>query len=38
MEKVKYTMDFTLKKIDKTWTLDEINEETRQKIHGLYAY
>ena len=37
-EKVKYTIDFDLKKVDKTWILNEINEETRQKIHGLYAY
>lgn len=37
-EKVKYTIDFTLTKVDRAWVLDDITEETRQKIHGLYAY
>ncbi len=37
-ERVKYTIDFTLTKTDRTWVLDNITEETRQKIHGLYAY
>ncbi len=37
-EKVKYTIDFTLRKVDKTWVLDDIDEQTRQKIHGLYVY
>lgn len=37
-EKVKYTIDLYLKKVDKTWVLQDIDEETRQKIHGLYAY
>ena len=37
-EKVKYTMDFTLTKLDDIWTLDDISETNRQKIHGLYAY
>ncbi len=37
-EKVTYTIDFYLNKIDKTWVLQDINEEVRQKIHGLYAY
>ncbi len=37
-EKVKYTIEFTLRKVDRTWVLDNIDEETRQKIHGLYAY
>ena len=37
-EKVKYTIDFTLTKKDNTWTLDNVNEITRQKIHGIYNY
>lgn len=37
-ETVTYTIDFYLKKVDKTWVLEDITEETRQKIHGLYAY
>lgn len=37
-EKVKYTVKFTLTKVDKTWQLDEISEEVRQKIHGIYNY
>ena len=37
-EKVKYTIDFTLRKVDNTWVMDEIDDMTRQKIHGLYAY
>ena len=37
-DKVKYTIDFTLKKVDKVWVMDEISDATRQKIHGLYAY
>ena len=37
-EKVKYTIDFTLTKKDNTWTLDNVSEITRQKIHGIYNY
>jgi len=37
-EKVKYTIDFYLEKVDKTWVLQDISEEVRQKIHGLYVY
>ena len=37
-EKVKYTIDFTLRKVDDVWVMDEIDDTTRQKIHGLYAY
>lgn len=37
-EKVKYTIDFYLEKVDKTWVMQDISEEVRQKIHGLYAY
>lgn len=38
MERVKYTIDFTLKKENGNWIMDEITDATRQKIHGLYAY
>ena len=37
-EKIKYTIDFTLRKIDKNWIIDDIDEVTRQKIHGLFSY
>ena len=37
-ERVKYTVDFYLEKIDKTWVMQDISEDVRQKIHGLYAY
>lgn len=36
--KVKYTIDFNLTKVDKEWTMDEISNSTIQKLHGLYAY
>ncbi len=35
-ERVKYTIDFSLTKIDDKWNLDELLETDRQKIHGLY--
>jgi len=37
-ERVKYTVDFYLEKVDKTWVMQDISEDVRQKIHGLYAY
>lgn len=37
-EKVKYTIEFSLTKTDNTWTLDNVDEITRQKIHGIYNY
>jgi len=37
-EKVKYTIDFTLIKVDDEWKLDTITEEQEEKIHGLYNY
>lgn len=37
-EKVKYTIDFTLTKENDKWMLDNIDEITRQKIHGIYNY
>ena len=35
-DRVKYTIDFTLTKIDNEWQLDNLLETDRQKIHGLY--
>lgn len=35
-ERVTYTVDFTLTKLDGKWHLDELLESDRQKIHGLY--
>jgi len=37
-EKVKYTIEFNLTKNDNQWTLDNVDEITRQKIHGIYNY
>jgi len=37
-DKVKYTINFTLKKVDNSWVLNDIDDATRQKIHCLYAY
>ncbi|MBQ7136888.1 MAG: hypothetical protein IJO43_02790 [Bacilli bacterium] len=37
-EKVKYTIDFTLTKENDQWMLDNVDEITRQKIHGIYNY
>ena len=35
-DRVKYTIDFTLTKVDNKWVLDDLLETDRQKIHGLY--
>lgn len=37
-DRVKYTIDFTLTKVDDVWTLNDIDDITRQKIHGLYEH
>ena len=37
-ERVKYTINFTLSKIDEEWIVDDLTETERMKIHGLYAY
>lgn len=37
-DKVKYTIEFTLTKEDNSWKLDDVDEATRQKIHGIYNY
>lgn len=35
---VKYTIDFTLTKVDDEWKLDALTNEQENKIHGLYVY
>ena len=35
-DRVKYTIDFSLTKIENEWKLDDLLETDRQKIHGLY--
>lgn len=37
-EKVKYTLDLTLTKIDDDWVLDDLTDEQENKLHGLYSY
>ncbi len=37
-DRVKYTIDFKLTKVDNVWTLNDIDDTTRQKIHGLYEH
>ena len=37
-DRVKYTVDFTLRKVNDEWTLNDIDDVTRQKIHGLYEH
>ena len=34
----KYTINFTLSKVDEEWIVDDLTETERMKIHGLYAY
>lgn len=36
-EKTKYTIDFSLTKLNNKWVLDDLLETDRQKIHGLYT-
>ena len=35
-DKVKYTIEFKLTKSNNKWNLDDIDEVTRSKIHGIY--
>ena len=37
-EKVKYTITFYLTKTNDEWKIDDLNESTMQKIHGIYIY
>lgn len=36
-DKIKYTLEFNLTKKNDKWTLDDIDEVTREKIHGIYV-
>ena len=36
--RTKYTINFTLSKVDEEWLVDDLTETERMKIHGLYAY
>ena len=35
---VKYTIDFTLTKVEDEWKLDNLTQEQENKLHGLYNY
>lgn len=37
-EKVKYTLDLTLTKVDDEWVMDSISDTDESKIHGMYVY
>ena len=37
-DRITYTINFTLSKIDEDWMVDDLTDTERQKIHGLYAY
>lgn len=37
-DKITYTINFTLSKVDEEWIVDDLTDIERQKIHGLYAY
>ena len=37
-DRVKYTINFTLSKVNEEWIVDDLTETERMKIHGLYAY
>lgn len=36
--RITYTINFTLSKVDDEWLVDDLTETERMKIHGLYAY
>lgn len=37
-DRITYTIDFTLTKVNDVWVLNDIDDITRQKIHGLYEH
>ena len=37
-DRVTYTINFTLSKMEDEWIVDDLTEAERLKIHGLYAY
>jgi len=37
-DRVEYTIFINLKRVDGIWTIEEIDEDTLEKIHGIYDY
>ncbi len=37
-DKVKYTIELTLTKIDDEWVIDDLDKDTEKKIQGIYNY
>ena len=37
-ERVKYTLEFIIRKKDKIWVMDNISKDDILKIHGVYSY
>ena len=37
-ERVKYTIEFYVTKKNNVWIVDSLNDEVREKIHGIYSY
>ena len=37
-ERIKYTLDIPLSKINDKWYIDDLNKETLEKINGIYNY
>ena len=37
-DRVIYTIDFSLTKVNDNWTIDNLSEEDLEKIHGIYAH
>jgi len=37
-EKVKYTLDLTLTKVDDEWVMDDLSKENEAKLNGVYSY
>lgn len=37
-DKVKFTLDLTLSKVDDEWVLDPVSQTDERKIHGMYEY
>lgn len=38
LEKVKYTLDIPVTKIDNKWYVDELSDEYKEKLYGIYNY
>jgi hypothetical protein len=37
-DRVTYTIEFNLTKVDNNWTIDNLTDEDLEKIHGTYAH